>query len=91
MATKKAGGTAKNLRDSNPQYLGVKLYAGERASAGAIIIRQRGNEFHPGKNVGQGKDHTLYALKAGKVNFATKRIVAFDNKVNRKRVVNVEA
>lgn len=91
MATKKAAGTAKNLRDSNPQYLGIKLYAGEMASAGAIIVRQRGTTFLAGKNVGQGKDHTLYALKNGKVKFGTKRVVAFDDKVNRKKVVHVEA
>lgn len=91
MATKKAAGTAKNLRDSNPQYLGIKLYAGETASAGAIIVRQRGNKFMAGSNVGQGKDHTLYATKGGKVRFGTKRVVAFDNKVNLKKVVHVDA
>ena len=91
MATKKAGGTAKNLRDSNPQYLGIKLYAGEVASAGAIIVRQRGTKFMAGKNVGLGKDHTLYALKKGKVKFGTKRVIAFDDKVNLKKVVHIEA
>jgi large subunit ribosomal protein L27 len=90
MATKKAGGTAKNLRDSNPQYLGIKLYAGEKATAGAIIVRQRGTVVMAGKNVGQGKDHTLYALKEGKVKFGTKRVIAFDDKVNLKKVVHVE-
>jgi large subunit ribosomal protein L27 len=91
MATKKAGGTAKNLRDSNPQYLGIKLYGGETASAGAIIVRQRGTKFLAGKNVGLGKDHTLYALKEGKVKYGTKRVVAFDDKVNLKKIVHVDS
>ncbi|HEY1037514.1 MAG TPA: 50S ribosomal protein L27 [Candidatus Paceibacterota bacterium] len=90
MATKKAAGSAKNLRDSNPQYLGIKLYAGEKASSGAIIVRQRGTRILPGKNVGLGKDHTLYALKEGKVRYGSKRVVAFDNKVGQKKVAHVE-
>ncbi len=90
MATKKAAGSAKNLRDSNPQYLGIKLYAGEKASAGAIIVRQRGTRILPGKNVGLGKDHTLFALKEGKVKYGSKRVTAFDNKVNQKKVAHVE-
>jgi large subunit ribosomal protein L27 len=90
MATKKAGGSAKNLRDSNPQYLGIKLYAGETASAGAIIVRQRGTVFLKGKNVGMGKDHTLYALKEGKVRYGSKRKIAFDDQVQVKKVVHVE-
>ena len=63
MAHRKAGGTAKNLRDSNPQYLGTKLYDGEKAEAGYIIIRQRGTVIMAGQNVGMGKDHTVFALK----------------------------
>ncbi len=59
MATKKAAGTAKNLRDSNPKYLGIKLYAGEKAGAGSIIVRQRGTRILAGKNVKMGTDHTL--------------------------------
>ncbi len=90
MATKKAGGSAKNLRDSNPKYLGVKLYAGEKATAGAIIIRQRGTTVLPGKNVGMGKDHTLYAEKAGTVKFAKKRAISFDNTTKIKKIVHVE-
>ncbi len=90
MATKKAGGSAKNLTDSNPQYLGIKLYAGERASAGAIIVRQRGTKIMAGKNVGIGSDHTLYAKKEGVVKYGTKRKVNFDNTVSKKGVVNVE-
>jgi large subunit ribosomal protein L27 len=90
MATKKAGGTAKNLTDSNPKYLGVKLYAGERASTGSVIVRQRGTRILPGKNVGMGSDHTLYALKDGTVEFGTKRKTHFDDKIVVKRVVNVK-
>ena len=69
MAHKKAGGSAKNLTDSNAQYLGVKLYAGETAKRGAIIVRQRGTRYMVGKNVGIGKDHTLFALTDGHVAF----------------------
>ena len=72
MAHKKAGGSTRNGRDSNPKYLGVKKYGSQRVRAGNIIIRQRGTRFHPGKNVGIGKDHTLYALCDGVVKFVTK-------------------
>jgi len=77
MASKKAGGTAKNLNDSNAKYLGVKLYAGQLAKSGAIIVRQRGHKMIPGKNVGSGKDHTLFALKEGVVAFRTVRKTTF--------------
>jgi len=90
MATKKAGGSAKNLTDSNPQYLGIKLYAGEKASAGAIIVRQRGTKIMAGKNVGVGSDHTLYAKKEGIVKYGTKRKINYDNTVSKKRTVTVE-
>jgi len=69
MATKKAGGSTSNGRDSNPKYLGVKCFDGEFVNAGNIVIRQRGTKFHPGKNMGMGRDHTLYALIAGQVKF----------------------
>ncbi len=69
MAHKKAGGSTRNGRDSNPNYLGVKCYGGESVVAGNIIVRQRGTRFHAGKNVGVGRDHTLYALSDGKVKF----------------------
>ena len=62
--------SARNGRDSNPQYLGVKAYDGQLLKAGSIIVRQRGTKFHPGKNVGQGRDFTLFALKDGKVKFS---------------------
>jgi large subunit ribosomal protein L27 len=90
MATKKAAGTAKNLRDSKPKYLGVKKYHGETVGAGGIIIRQRGTEFVAGDNVGMGKDHTLYALKAGRITFSTKRKKHFDNSVKVKKIVTVK-
>ena len=89
MAHRKAGGSAKNLTDSKPKYLGTKLYAGETASAGSVIVRQRGTVILPGKNVGLGRDHTLYALKEGVVNFGKKRKTNFNGKVVTKKVVNV--
>jgi large subunit ribosomal protein L27 len=72
MAQKKGGGSTRNGRDSKPKMLGVKKFGGEVISAGAIIVRQRGTKFHPGTNVGCGKDHTLFALADGKVSFAVK-------------------
>ena len=69
MAHKKAGGSTRNGRDSNPKYLGVKRYGGEPVLAGNIIVRQRGTRFHAGDNVGCGRDHTLFALVDGKVRF----------------------
>ena len=72
MAHKKAGGSSRNGRDSAGRRLGVKKFGGESVLAGNIIVRQRGTKFHPGKNVGIGKDHTLFALKTGSVNFRKK-------------------
>lgn len=72
MAHKKAGGSTRNGRDSNPKFLGVKKFGGESVIPGNIIIRQRGTNCHPGAGVGIGKDHTIYALIAGKVVFARK-------------------
>ena len=72
MAQKKGGGSTRNGRDSKPKMLGVKAFGGQQISAGAIIVRQRGTKFHPGTNVGIGKDHTLFALKDGQVSFAIK-------------------
>ncbi len=72
MAQKKGGGSTRNGRDSKPKMLGVKVFGGEAISAGAIIVRQRGTRFHAGRNVGVGKDHTLFALAHGKVSFAVK-------------------
>ena len=89
MATKKAGGTAKNLTDVNPQYLGVKLYAGEKAQIGSIIVRQRGTRILAGKNTGLGKDHTIFALKDGTVAYSHTRKRGFDEVTKVKKVVSV--
>lgn len=89
MAHKKSAGTTKNGRDSNPKYLGVKITEGDKAQAGSIIIRQRGTDVLPGKNVSMGKDHTLFALVNGTIKFGTKRKKHFDNKVMTKKVVHV--
>lgn len=72
MAHKKAGGSTRNGRDSNPKYLGVKRYGGQLVTAGEILVRQRGTKFHPGKHVGLGRDHTLYAMETGTVEFVIK-------------------
>ncbi len=89
MAHRKAGGTAKNLRDSQPKYLGVKLADGQKAQPGAVIIRQRGTEFLAGNNVSTGKDHTLFALKEGTVKFGSKRKISFNGKTDTKKTVSV--
>lgn len=89
MAHKKAAGSSKNGRDSNPQYLGVKINHDQDIRSGQIIIRQRGTCVLPGKNVGIGKDDTLFALKEGKVVFSTKRKTGFNNDIQRKKIVHV--
>ena len=71
MAHKKAGGSSRNGRDSNPKMLGVKLFGGEVVAGGNVIVRQRGTKFYPGEGVGMGKDHTLFALHDGSVAFKT--------------------
>ncbi len=75
MAHKKGGGTTRNGRDSESKRLGVKVYGGQVINAGGIIVRQRGTKLHAGENVGMGKDHTLFALVDGKVQFATKGVL----------------
>jgi len=89
MAHRKAGGTAKNLRDSQPKFLGVKLYEGQQAKPGSILVRQRGTKILAGTNVKIGKDHTLYSLKNGTVKFSQKRKTRFDGKTKQYKVVNV--
>ena len=89
MAHRKAGGTAKNLRDSQPKYLGVKLADGQKAQAGSVIVRQRGTAIMAGTNVSIGKDHTLFALKPGTVKFGSKRKTSFNGSTSVKKVVNV--
>lgn len=90
MAHTKAGGSAKNLTDSKPKYLGTKLYAGETAKPGSVIIRQRGTVFVPGENTKMGKDHTIFAVKEGRVEFGTKRKIKFNGKMEIKKVVKVK-
>lgn len=89
MAHTKAAGTARLGRDSQPKYLGVKLYEGETANTGQIILRQRGSKFIAGKNVRRGKDDTLYAAVKGVVKFSTKRKTKFDNSQRLVKIVNI--
>jgi len=89
MATKKAGGSAKNLTDSKPKYLGVKRGDGQAVKTGEIIVRQRGTKIEAGKNVRVGKDHTLYAGVPGKVSFGTMRKTNFTGKTQTKKRVSV--
>jgi len=91
MAHRKAGGTAKNLRDSNPKYLGTKLADGQIAKAGSIIVRQRGTKIMAGKNTLLGRDHTIFARVPGVVKFRTKRKLSFAGLIKTKPVVMVEA
>lgn len=89
MATKKSGGSSKNLRDSQPKYLGVKLGDGQSVKLGQIIVRQRGTKVEPGRNVRAGKDHTLFAMADGKVNFRKARKTRFDGQKVTKNTVDV--
>jgi large subunit ribosomal protein L27 len=89
MATTKAAGTAKNLNDSNPKYLGVKRADGQKVEVGEIIVRQRGTAILPGRNIGLGKDHTLFSRIAGIVKFRSARKQNFDGTMTRRAVVDV--
>jgi len=89
MAHKKAAGSSKNGRDSNPQYLGVKINHGQIITTGQIIVRQRGTNVLPGSNVSRAKDDTLFAMKDGVVVFSTKRKTSFNNDIIRKKIVHV--
>ena len=89
MATTKAGGTAKNLTDSKPKYLGVKRADGQKVAVGEIIVRQRGTAIMAGKNIGVGVDHTLFSRIAGTVHFRTARKVNFDGRSKRRSIVDV--
>jgi large subunit ribosomal protein L27 len=91
MAHKKAAGSTSNGRDSQAKRLGVKLFGGQVARAGNIIVRQRGTAYHPGKNVGIGKDHTIFALTDGKVVFQEKQFRKYDGRVFKETVVSVES
>jgi len=90
MSKTKATGATKLGRDSQPKYLGVKLYQGQKTKPGMIIVRQRGTKFLPGKNVKKGADDTLYALKTGVVKFTTRKKKRFDKSQKTVKVVNVE-
>lgn len=89
MAHKKAAGSTSLGRDSESKRLGVKITDGEWAKAGSIIIRQRGTKYHPGLNVGIGKDDTLFALQAGFVKFTTRKLKKFNNTLKSSKIVNV--
>ena len=89
MAKTKSAGSTKLGRDSRPKYLGVKLYEGQKTQPGSIIIRQRGTKFIPGKNVRRGNDDTLYAVKAGTVNFKNVKKKKFDGNIRRAKMVEV--
>ena len=89
MASTKAGGAAKNLRDSNAKYLGVKLADGASARPGMVIVRQRGTKVEAGKNVAVGRDHTLFAMATGKVAFRSMRKTKFNGQVVSKKVADV--
>lgn len=89
MSKTKSKGTSKLGRDSRPKYLGVKIADGQKVKPGMIIVRQRGTKFLPGKNVGKGKDYTLFALRSGKVKFTTKRKVKFSGTQRIAKVVNI--
>lgn len=90
MAHKKAGGSSKNGRDSQAKRLGVKRFAGETVNAGSVIIRQKGTKWHPGANVGMGRDFTLFALTDGVVAFSEKRLRKFDGTTRYNTMVHIE-
>lgn len=90
MAHKKGQGSSKNGRDSNPQYRGVKLYGGENAKPGAIIIRQAGTKFLPGFNVRRGKDDTLFAVASGKVTFQGRKVHVDPFEVDAERPIQLQ-
>ncbi|NCS98648.1 50S ribosomal protein L27 [Candidatus Parcubacteria bacterium] len=89
MSHVKAGGSTKNLRDSNPQFLGVKLSDGQKAETGNIIVRQRGTAVMAGENTKLGKDHTIFAMKSGVVKFTSARKKNFNGKTVRRKMVSV--
>lgn len=90
MATSKATGSSRLGRDAQPKYLGIKIAAGQSVKAGQILVRQRGTHFFPGKNVAQGGDDTLFALKEGVAKFQTKKRTSFNNSQKLVKLVSVE-
>jgi len=91
MATKKGGGSTRLGRDSNPQYLGVKVGDGQSVRSGMILVRQRGTRIHPGTNVRRGNDDTLYSVATGNVRFQTKKRRRFDGALKTAKYVHVES
>lgn len=89
MSHKKAGGSSRNGRDSNAKRLGVKCFGGEKVSTGSVLVRQKGTKWHPGENVGVGRDFTLFALIEGTVTYAQKRRVKFDGNSKFDTIVSV--
>ena len=89
MATTKSGGSTRLGRDSQPKYLGIKLFGGEKVRPGMVIVKQRGTKFFPGKNVKRGGDDTLYAMKEGTVRFDAKRKIKFDGSQKLVKIVSV--
>ena len=89
MSHKKAGGSTRLGRDSQPQYLGAKVGDGEKVNAGEVLIRQRGTKMHPGKNVKRGKDDTLYSTLAGMVKFTQRKRIRFDGSMKRAKFVSI--
>lgn len=91
MAHTKAGGTAHNLNDSNPKYLGVKRADGQKVMTGEVLVRQRGTAIMAGRNIGVGKDHTLFALAEGTLRFHSKRKTNYDGQTVRRRIAEIVA
>ena len=91
MAHKKAGGSTALGRDSQSKRLGIKLFGGQTARVGSILVRQRGTKWHPGKNVKRGGDDTLYALASGTVKFSSKKVKGFDGNLHLRRFVHIES
>ena len=89
MAHKKAGGSTRLGRDSNPQYLGTKVGDGETVNAGQVLVRQRGTRIHPGKNVQKGKDDTLFSMIPGKVKFTSRKRTRFDGELKMSKFVSI--
>ena len=89
MAHKKAGGSTRLGRDSNPQYLGTKVGDGETVNAGQVLVRQRGTRIHPGKNVQKGKDDTLFSMIPGKVKFTQRKRTRFDGQLKMSKFVSI--
>jgi len=89
MSHTKSGGSTKNLKDSQAKRLGVKVFGGQKVTAGSIVIRQRGTKFHPGENTGMGTDHTIFAKIDGEVKFTEKKQKKYDGRIFKDKFVNI--